>query len=276
MSRPDSLDAGHPENGGKKKERAVPIRWIVEGWRWVAWCACKIGLNQPHAPHWFIAFFTLLLAVFAYYAWDESTQTTKALQGQLKATREATEVANRGWLAVPFMLLTTPIESGKPVDFLIRLVNTGRSPALHGAFRFNEFTIPYILDRGGYDPDAEPRARNTACDGLVPSADSGLVIWPGNTNFGMQYSFEDTEQHRQFAADAATRKKSLVVEGCFAYTTAGAAHTSAFRFFLRDTAPSGGSFRQSNTPGPGCEPLLNGTNQCRWMFNSMLSGNDAN
>ena len=49
----------------------------------------------------------------------------------------------------------------------------------------------------------------------------------------MPYAFEDTEQQRQFAADAAARKKSLVVEGCFAYTASDVPHTSAFRFFLR-------------------------------------------
>jgi hypothetical protein len=44
------------------------------------------SLKDPHhLPHFLVAGFTLLLAVFAYEAWTESKRGTEALQGQLKA-----------------------------------------------------------------------------------------------------------------------------------------------------------------------------------------------
>jgi hypothetical protein len=50
------------------------IRWLFS------------SLKDPHNfPHFLVAGFTLLLAVFAYYAWTESKRGTEALQGQLKA-----------------------------------------------------------------------------------------------------------------------------------------------------------------------------------------------
>ena len=48
---------------------------------WIRRVGCCLRSNA--APHWFGAFFTLLLAVFAILAWQESKRTTKALQGQL-------------------------------------------------------------------------------------------------------------------------------------------------------------------------------------------------
>jgi len=45
-------------------------------------------LKHDHAPHWTIAFFTLFLAVFAFFAWLDSTATTAAIQGQLNILRE--------------------------------------------------------------------------------------------------------------------------------------------------------------------------------------------
>lgn len=47
-----------------------------------------IRRNHGHFPHWLTAIFTLGLMLFAYKAWDESTRTTAALEGQLKILQE--------------------------------------------------------------------------------------------------------------------------------------------------------------------------------------------
>ena len=64
MSGGDGLDPG-------QKEHSKPVQWIIRIWQ------------EPPAPHWAGATFTLVLALFALLAWRESTKTTQALQGQL-------------------------------------------------------------------------------------------------------------------------------------------------------------------------------------------------
>ncbi len=51
---------------------------------WILFLRC---IRHESAPHWSIAALTLILAIFAYRAWDESTRATAALQGQLAAMR---------------------------------------------------------------------------------------------------------------------------------------------------------------------------------------------
>ena len=145
MSNPNDLNVLQPLGGGKGNEYPTPIRWIVMMWRWAASGAGKLGLYQPHAPHWFIALFTLLLVVFAYRAWDEIHQD---YQGTPRPVGRDTG----GYLdSQPRMdrcsihVFTSPVENGKPLDFAIWLVNTGRTPALHALVKFHEFTIPDIF-----------------------------------------------------------------------------------------------------------------------------------
>lgn len=138
VSASDGFNAGEPRDDGHRDERHKPIGWMGR-------FARRLCLHHAHAPHWVIAILTLALALFACFAWIESMRTTAAIQGQLTEARNATVVSNRAWLGAGFMQLTAPIENGKPVDFQIRMQNTGRTPALNVVYRFNEFTMPYIL-----------------------------------------------------------------------------------------------------------------------------------
>jgi hypothetical protein len=65
-----------PGNGGNGDKYYRPIRWLVL-------CSRRFGLHHQQAPHWIIALFTLILAIFVSLAWIESQKTTTALQGQL-------------------------------------------------------------------------------------------------------------------------------------------------------------------------------------------------
>ena len=70
-------------------------------------------------PHYLTALFTLALVLFAYYAWDESTRGTAALQGQLSVLR----AQQRPWVGVGFV--------GYPPDQppQLQFKNAGNSPA---------------------------------------------------------------------------------------------------------------------------------------------------
>jgi hypothetical protein len=241
---------------------ARPVRWIV-----------RIAERYGLVANWIGALATALLAVFAIAAWVESRHTTRILQNQLNAIRDSSALANRGWVATPYLLLTAPIENAGPADIQLRLENTGHSPARDVVYKFNEFTVPYIVDRGGY-ADQGPRQPNVTREGLAPRQHEGFVLWPGAGNYWIPYRFDDTEHNRQDASDAAARRRTLVVEGCLAYTTADVVRTTRFRFFLRD-AP-GASVRASNIPAQGCEIVALGQYECRWRFNVTLTGNDAN
>jgi hypothetical protein len=50
--------------------------------RFWAWISNSIS-NPENLPHYLTAIFTLALAIFAWYAWQESQRATSALQGQL-------------------------------------------------------------------------------------------------------------------------------------------------------------------------------------------------
>jgi hypothetical protein len=76
MSEPEGSNLHQPGDGSHVYEDGNPPGTIVRLVR-------RLGLHHPHAPHWIIALFTFVLAVFAFFAWVESTRTTVALQGQL-------------------------------------------------------------------------------------------------------------------------------------------------------------------------------------------------
>ena len=55
----------------------------MQFWKWLT-----SSVSDPHnLPHWLTSIFTLVLAVFACYAWLESQRVTKALEGQLAALK---------------------------------------------------------------------------------------------------------------------------------------------------------------------------------------------
>jgi hypothetical protein len=84
------------------------------------------------------------------------------------------------------------------------------------------------------------------------------------TNYWFPFDVPDTSANRRPIEDVVSRKKSLVIDGCFAYRTGGTKHTSAFRYFLRDI------------PSPSFTVDKDGKPIAAWNFNAALSGNEAN
>ena len=114
----------------------------------------KRVLGHAHAPHWAIALFTLLLAIFAFLAWRESRATTLNLERQLIILQEE----QRPWLAGGFV--------GYPPDgpFQLQFVNGGKSPALNVAI------FAKVISGAFTDPPQLPKSRCTAdckIDGFV-------------------------------------------------------------------------------------------------------------
>src|ERR1700730_7097718 len=52
------------------------------------WLAASFR-NPYHLPHHLTWLFTMVLAIFAYYAWNEATRGTRAMQGQLDEMKKS-------------------------------------------------------------------------------------------------------------------------------------------------------------------------------------------
>ncbi|MDR3537202.1 MAG: hypothetical protein P4L71_11945 [Acetobacteraceae bacterium] len=185
-----------------------------------------------------------------------------ALYLSISDADDATVQANRAWLAPGFLTLNEPVESGAIVVRL-HVQDTGHQPAIGMRSRIKYYTADYIPEGlGGLEAYNAIKDLNATCVGLDPDRDQGPVVYPGDTKVWIINEDNDSEAKAR-AQDVAARRKTLVVEGCIAYLTFGQRHTSAFRFFLRDT------------PGPSC-PTPPQQGQCYWMFNSTETGNQAN
>ena len=205
------------------------------------------------------AFITLLM-------WCQMMKQTKEMhEGGVDTHKLATAAlaANRAWLAPEQMTLGSPVESGVPLKYQIRIVNPGKEPALSVAWNVKPYGVPYIPERDTVDLIS--LSPNTSCSGLNPGPVDGLVLYPsGPMNFWLPLSVGDTLENRQLLNEVIKREKSLVVEGCFAYKADGERHTSSFRFFLRDIS------------GPSLIKDKNGNPIPAWNFNMTLTGNAAN
>jgi hypothetical protein len=173
----------------------------------------------------------------------------------------AAVTANRAWVAPEQMVLESPIETGLPLKYRIRIVNPGKEPGLGSMWNVRAFGVPYIRETGemlNFGP-------NNTCVGIKLNPKSGVVLYPtGSTDFWIPLRISDSPRNRSLLQAVAQKQKSLVIEGCIAYLTDGERHTSRFRFFLRDV------------PGPSFIVDKNGNKAAAWNFNATLDGNDAN
>ncbi len=116
------------------------------------------------------------------------------------------------------------------------------------------------------DPNANKMERNATCDGLEPPLHDGMVLYPPvGVNFWLPLDIPNSTENRQLVSEILSKRKSLVIDGCFAYRTSEERHTSSFRFFLRDIPNM-----------PSYAPDKDGKLTPAWNFNVTLSGNEAN
>jgi hypothetical protein len=206
-----------------------------------------------------LVFATLLLGAIAILQSYILLSTDRTTERAANAAKEAADTARdtliadtRAWLAPTFAKLNTPLENGPPIAIAVHIINTGKEPALNGAWGFKYYLLPYIQPTNNPTEHLGP---NTACDGITPSDTSGIVVYPTSvTNFWLPLEIPDTAEDREIVNAALTHHNSLVIEGCLAYRTGGKAHKSLFRFFLRDVP---------NQPSS------------QWNFNAMTTGNYA-
>jgi hypothetical protein len=250
---PDRITTPHPrqyreeENEFPEKPELPPciVRWFR---------GFHLHREKPKWTDICTALLTLFVAVAAFgSAW--------IFQEQLTEARKARIAEERAWIDPESMVLGSALENGLPVKYQIRIVNPGKEPAIGVVWKATPVSVPYIERNSNFD--INKIGRNAACDGLISTAPDGTVLYPqSGVNFWLPLDIPNTVENRQLIKDVLNKKKSLVIDGCFAYTTIGEKHLSWFRFFLRDL-PNVSSY------------VLNGTGQSTpaWNFNEMSTGN---
>lgn len=166
--------------------------WFAEAFR-----------KPDNLPGFLGALFTLLLAIFAYKAWDESTRGTKALEGQLKAIQTDQR---------PVMSLTNDLKppeffnstNAKGIQLTVgqivwswQFINVGRGVAYE--FKYAHFLK---VDNGSYEISY----------GSVPNPKVGINIPFGKTNFASAISKPGIERSDYDLAMKANRALGLLLE----------------------------------------------------------------
>jgi hypothetical protein len=200
-------------------------------------------------------------AFFALTATVASFVSDWIFYEQLADAKKSTISTNRAWIAPSRMVLNFPLETPGPIRAALYVENTGREPAIDVVYAFRSFLVPYLPEEPRNTIIERP---NRTCEGLDPDAVGGLVIYPAKTEVIILSNFQDSIDNRASAIAARNRSQTLIVEGCIAYRTFKDAHTSKFRFFLRDV------------PGPSCVTIDVSHINCPWQFHPIGIGNEAN
>jgi len=175
----------------------------------------------------------------------------------------ATLSASRAWIDPEQLGLDSSVESGLPLRYHIRVVNSGKEPATEVVWKVNPYGAPYIPEGGSFDESA--LGKNETCAGLHANPATGIVLYPtAAPTHVIPMVMENAPENLSILEKVRERNQSLIIDGCFVYRTAGAEHFSSFRFFLRDV------------PGPSVLLDKDGKPIPAWSFNAALSGNDVN
>ncbi len=240
------------------QKRKVDERRSGSAWEEPADRAARITAS---ATKW-MAIFTFALVLTSALSWWEIHSGSVDTHN----LADAAVASSRAWVAPEQMILDSPVESGLPIRYAVRMVNPGKEPAIGVVWKLRPFGVPYIQNS---QPDANDDYQfgpNTTCVGLQPGSVDGVVLYPaGPTADWLPLDIPDTGENRQLVGEVLRKTKSLVIEGCFAYKTGGERHTSSFRFLLRDL-PDKPSFVADQ----------NGKQVPAWSFNTELAGNSAN
>jgi type II secretory pathway pseudopilin PulG len=169
-------------------------------------------LRPEDIPAWLTALFTLLLAVLAYMAWQESKNATDKLKDQVKAAQDQAQAAEtqlatarigqRAWVYADIGASTKINRPPLGTDWIFPLTftfhNVGHETAIH--VRANVDTKILVIGEPG-DTDALSRACNKTKDEFENPLANGTTIFPGQSLTSPAYVVLHTQ-----AWDSATKK----------------------------------------------------------------------
>jgi hypothetical protein len=144
-------------------------------WQWI-----RASLARPdNLPHFLTALFTLILAIFAIFAWREAREGTVALRGQLEAMRE--EQRPRIWTQPNLLGPPAFNEQTSRVQWNWPNSNQGKSPAY--AVR----TVAYIkVGDGKFELSQASPGGESRIPYVAPN-DSSFLTALSRTGFSKDY-----------------------------------------------------------------------------------------
>lgn len=186
--------------------------------RFKQWLIQSIS-HPANFPHYLTAVFTLLLAIFAIFAWIESRKGTAALQAQSNAQQEQLSIMRaeqRPWLYATTIAIASPLTytaNGATIHLDFVITNVGHSPATHMTI----FIASVTRIVGQFDVSGE---QDKVCSGHS-GMPFGQTLFPGQTvtqRIGTGLSENELETARK------TEPKLLpiFVLGCISYELIGA------------------------------------------------------
>jgi hypothetical protein len=148
---------------------------------------------------------------------------------QIIATREASFLENRAWLAP---INARPLEVKKPSGLIlygISLPNMGKSPAINLNWKADSYLIQNPSSR---DYRTAKFHGGNPCDGLAPDDKGGEASYPTQADQPPPTKTELTKSGITWGGDIESGKQIVVVRGCVAYETIGRSGFSAYCFIF--------------------------------------------
>jgi hypothetical protein len=145
------------------------------------------------------------------------------------------------------------MDEDNSLNVALGIENVGKEPATGVVWRTADPILTDYVPEHGSDDSPGPSNDNTSCSGIHVDGQRGLVIYPTAGTPGrilMPFSLPHDANSANIVAAAKAMKGSMYIDGCIAYWTGEATHTSRFRFLWRSVKgipPDAWNFQPVNT-----------------------------
>ena len=160
---------------------------------------------------------------------DAATRQSEMAAKQADFSAKALTQAQRAWVGPRDARFESKPASGKTNKIIIEYQNTGKEPALGFTFDAEHYAATLAQDADG-TITKKTAAYVNKCGQLLAMLGGG-VVYPASGFSALNLSLPIDE--KLIDDEVIDGKKVIVVNGCFAYVTGGAAHHSAFCYFYR-------------------------------------------
>jgi hypothetical protein len=153
----------------------------------------------------------------------------QAAADSAKTAQDNMVASQRAWVGPRNAKSATGPELEKPLDIVIEYQNTGREPALETVVDSDVFVATSEEDNSGLVSKKVDDFISRCKIKWMPTQ-KGVVFPSGNT--GSAYELTKTLDAEDIDQDVLDGAKSIIIDGCFVYKSAGGIHRSSFCYFF--------------------------------------------
>jgi len=155
----------------------------------------------------------------------------EAAKASADVAAQALAATSRAWIFFPGLGFQHEADD-TPSLIQFNFKNLGTAPALGLKISYKLWLTDYIVPSAGTELSEDP---NKALNSIELETNEGAVAWP---SMDYQYPRRLSESDRQIVLEALLARKSLIIDVCAVYLTAGTARKTWVRFLWRDV-PNG-------------------------------------